>query len=167
MESAGAGEFLVRRAGAADAEAAFAVWQESAELLARADRRYALAPDSAERWQAAFAGWLARPDVAVLLAERTRKPAKVYGYIVGSLVESAPGLAGGRYGYVSELAIDSHGKPGAGRALFEALKDWFREQGAQHIEARVPARQPLAQAFWLAMGGTPFYEQMWVKLDRT
>jgi hypothetical protein len=50
--------------------------------------------------------------------------------------------------------------------MFDALCDWFKERGITAIEARVPSRHPIAQAFWRALGASELYEQMWLKLDK-
>jgi ribosomal protein S18 acetylase RimI-like enzyme len=160
-----AARFAVRRATLADAEKMLALWQEAAETLARADSRFHLAPDAAARWQNSLQDWLKRDDAALFVAESTTQAGRVLGYIIGSIVANLPALVPERYGYVSDLAVDAHGKVGGiGRGLFEALKVWFREQGVSHVEARVPHCHPVAQAFWRAIGATELYEQMWIKI---
>src|SRR5258708_5171737 len=124
MATSGSGTvYFVRRATLADTDAILFVWRETAEMLARGDSRYRLAPNAAECWQADLQNWLKRDDVAVFVAESTLKPGHVLGYIVGSVVSNVPTLKPGNYGYVSDLAVDSHGKAGGiGRNLFDALK---------------------------------------------
>ena len=107
-----------------------------------------------------------RDDIAVYVAESKITQGRVLGYIIGSMVSNIPGLPMEHHGYVTELAVDSHGKAGGiGRNLFDALKAWFRERHVTHIEARVPARHPVAQAFWRALGASELFEQMWLKLE--
>jgi GNAT superfamily N-acetyltransferase len=165
MTDSGA-RFVVRRAALADAEKMLALWQEAAEMLTQADSRYRLAPDAAARWRTSLQSWLQRDDTALFVAESTAQTGRVLGYIIGSVVDNLPTLVPERCGYVSDLAVDAHGKVGGiGRGLFEALKVWFREQGIAHVEARVPHRHPVAQAFWRAIGATELYEQMWIKIE--
>lgn len=153
----------VRRAQAADHDALRAIWQESATAFVKADPRYQLAPDAAAQWETALRGWLAQDATAIFVAERE---GKVLGYIIGTLTDNLPGLLPARYGYVSDLAVDFHAKTGGvGRALLEKLKTWFLAQGVSHVEARVPYRHPVAQAFWRAIGADKVYEQMWLKLE--
>jgi GNAT superfamily N-acetyltransferase len=157
--------FVVRRAAPSDAEQMLALWQEAAEMLASADSRYHLAPDAAARWRNALQDWLTRDDAALFVAESAAQDGHVLGYIIGSIVANLPALVPEQYGFVSDLAVDAHGKVGGiGRGLFEALKIWFHEKGISHIEARVPHRHPVAQAFWRAIGATELYEQMWIKI---
>jgi GNAT superfamily N-acetyltransferase len=94
------------------------------------------------------------------------KEGHLLGYIVGSVVENLPTLLPEKHGYVGDLAVDAHGKVGGiGRNLFEALKGWFRDRGVTHVEARVPYRHAVAQAFWRALGATEWYEHLWLKLE--
>jgi ribosomal protein S18 acetylase RimI-like enzyme len=156
----------VRRAQVADLESMLPIWQETVETLVRADPRYTLAADAAIRWQSAVTDWLSRTDTVVFIAERKGAGSKthVIGYMVGVIVPSAPGLVPEHYGCITELAIESHGKGGGiGRSLLEALREWFHQQGITRIEARVPSRNPIAQAFWRALGATELFEQMYIK----
>jgi hypothetical protein len=163
--------FAVRRATAADAEKMLALWQDAVQMLAKADSRFRLPEGATAHWQAALQEWLCRSDVAIFVAESTTKEDHLFGYIVGSIMNGLPTLVPERCGYVGDLTVDSHGKDaqgmvgGIGRGLFNALKDWFRDQGVTQVEARVPHRQPVGQAFWRAIGATELYEHMWLKLE--
>jgi hypothetical protein len=158
--------FVVRVATPADADKMLAVWQETADMLAKVDSRYRLAPDAAVRWQESLHTMLNRQDIAVFVAESTVREGHILGYIVGSVVPNMPTFAVQRIGLVSDLAVDSHGKVGGiGRSLFDAQATWFREQGIQHVLALVPHRHAIAQAFWRALGATTLLDQMWLKLD--
>jgi ribosomal protein S18 acetylase RimI-like enzyme len=158
--------FVVRRATPADADGILFIWQETADMLARGDSRYKLAPDAAALWRENLLSWVTQGDTAVFVSESLIKPGHVLGYIVGRLIDGEPTLQSARRGYVSDLAVDSHGKvSGIGRGLFDALKAWFRECGITQVEARVPSRHPVAQAFWRALGASELYEQMWLKLE--
>jgi ribosomal protein S18 acetylase RimI-like enzyme len=158
--------YVVRAATPTDTEKILALWQEAADMLAKADQRYRFAPDAASRRRTLLNEWLGRQDVAVFVAESTVKEGHLLGYIVGSVVENLPTLLPEKHGYIGDLAVDAHGKVGGiGRNLFEALKGWFQERGVTHIEARVPHRHAVAQAFWRALGASEWYEHMWLKLE--
>jgi hypothetical protein len=55
---------------------------------------------------------------------------------------------------------------GLGTGMLDALKVWFKSHSVTHIEARVPNRHAIAQAFWRAQGASEFYDQMWLRLDK-
>jgi ribosomal protein S18 acetylase RimI-like enzyme len=159
--------FTVRRAAADDADKLLFIWQETADMLSKSDRHITFAPDAADCWRRDLLEWLQRDDVAVFVAESQIAEGKVLGYIVGSIANNPPVLTPRQYGYVSELAIDSHAKMGGlGRSMLEALKLWFKERNLTHIEARVPNRHAIAQAFWRALGASELYDQMWLRLDK-
>jgi len=158
--------FVVRRAKPTDADALLFIWQETAGMLAKGDSRFRLTSDAAAQWKSELLRALQGEDIAVYVAESTVELDHILGYVVGTVLANAPTFAPERYGFVSDLAVDSHSKAGGiGRGLFDALKIWFHERGVAHIEARVPTRHPIAQAFWRALGATELYEQMWLKLD--
>jgi GNAT superfamily N-acetyltransferase len=166
----GAFTFAVRRGAADDLPALSGIWLEAAEAFVKADPRYALAEGAAAAWAEAMNGLMARPDAAIFVAAHTNPsdPAqhnRAIGYIVGTVEANMPGLMPARYGLVSDLAVDFHAKSGRiGREMYYALQDWFRAQRVTHIEARVPFRHPVAQAFWRAMGATKVSERMWLGL---
>lgn len=153
----------VRRATTADVPTLRAIWLEAMTAFVKADAHYQLAPNGADEWQMALETWLGRPEVAVFVAERG---GKVLGYIIAALAQNQPGLLPSHYGFVSDLAVDFHAKTGGvGRALLDAVIAWFRAGGITRIEARVPVRNAVAQAFWRAIGAHKTYEQMWLRTD--
>src|ERR1041385_3597519 len=100
--------FVVRRATSADIDAILFIWQETADMLARGDSRYKLAPDAAAIWRENLLQWLTQNDMAVFVSESLIKPGHLLGYIVGRLVDDEPTIQTQRRGYVSDLAVDSH-----------------------------------------------------------
>src|SRR4051812_3124715 len=120
MKNLGTG-FVVRRAVPADGEAMLKIWQESVDMLGKVDSRHKLAPDAAERWKSDLTGWLEQNYIAIFVAESLIQEGRILGYIIGSVLPNLPTLLPERFGFVSDLAVDSHGKLGGlGRALFDA-----------------------------------------------
>ena len=159
-------KFFVRRATPADADTMQFIWQETSDTLAKNDSRFRAAENAAAGWGKSLLEWMKRDDIAIFVAESKITEGRVLGYIIGSVVTNVPGLPVEHHGYVTELAVDSHSKAGGiGRALFDDLRKWFAEHGVTHVEARVPVRHAIAQAFWRALGASELYEQMWLKLE--
>ncbi|HLY26464.1 MAG TPA: hypothetical protein VKQ72_09005, partial [Aggregatilineales bacterium] len=104
--------FTVRRATPADAQDMQRVWQETVEMLGKADGRFHLKPDAADAWHKSLLDSLVREDMAVFVADSTLTPGRILGYIVGSIADNLPTLLPERHGFVGELAVDSHGKAG-------------------------------------------------------
>jgi ribosomal protein S18 acetylase RimI-like enzyme len=91
---------------------------------------------------------------------------KVVGQMIGTLRDEYPVFEPRRYGYVTDVAVDQAARrSGVGRALFEALKDWFRIRGISHLRLTVAHNNPVSQAFWRALGCTDYMDQMWYDLE--
>ncbi len=151
--------FAVRRATSADAQDMQRVWQETVNMLSQTDARHRLKPNAPDIWHQNLLDSLERKDAAIFVAESVATPGRILGYIVGSVADNLPTLLPEQHGFVSELAVDSHGKAsGIGRQLLDALKVWFRARGVTQIQALVPARHPVAQAFWRALA---YFSSSW------
>ena len=142
----------IRPAVTSDSEALSVLWRDTAETLTRLDRRLRLAPDGVMRWRTAFVVGLDRPDQHTVVAERGRI---VIGSMTGQINTNSPGFLPDQIGVISELIVDSHGRGGGiGTQMYDLLSQWFAAHGVTIIEARVPATNPIAQAFWRASGAS-------------
>ena len=66
---------------------------------------------------------------------------------------------------MTDVAVDPAARrSGVGRALFEAVKGWFRAQGVSHLRLMVAHNNSISQAFWRVMGCTDYMDQMWCNL---
>jgi GNAT superfamily N-acetyltransferase len=157
----GIDQIEVRPSSPEDGEVLAAIWLETAELLAAADPRFALAPDGVKQWRDAFALRLNDPDRAYFTAIRR-------GHAVGFLaigVQDNPGYGVGQTGLVYELCIDSHGRGGGvGAKLWEAATAWFQARQIVRVEVRIPTQHAIAQAFWRATGARAWYDHLSIKL---
>ena len=156
---------LIRPAQAADSETLARLWRDTAETLTRLDRRLRIAPDGEARWQAAFVAGLDQADQHTVVALRGRT---IIAAMTGQLGHNLPGFLPEKLGIITELIVDSHGRGGGiGTQLYEALAGWFTTQGVTMIEARVPAANPIAQAFWRASGAAEIYQVLRLKPIRS
>jgi ribosomal protein S18 acetylase RimI-like enzyme len=88
------------------------------------------------------------------------------GQIMGTLRDRVPVFEPARYGYVTDVIVDPAARrSGIGRALFAALKEWFRERGASYLKLQVAHHNPASQGFWRAMGCIDFMDVMWFDLE--
>ena len=157
----GLAELHIRPALAADSAALAVLWRDTADTLTRLDRRLRVAPDGLDRWRAAFVAGLSRSDQHSVVAMRGRT---LIASMTGQINSNAPGFLPDRIGLISELIVDSHGRGGGiGTRLADALVQWFAAEGVTVIEARVPASNPIAQAFWRASGATDMYHYLRLK----
>ena len=84
------------------------------------------------------------------------------GFIMGRLAQNPPMFRQPYYGYITDTCVDERWRRrGVGRALFEAMRAWFREQGLLTMQVNVAARNPTSQAFWRALGFTDFLDRLW------
>ncbi|MBC7249567.1 MAG: GNAT family N-acetyltransferase [Anaerolineae bacterium] len=152
----------VRRATEQDVPQILPLWQEMMSFHAALDPRFRPAPDGESHWAAAITAWMRREDNCVLVAEAG---GQIVGYIVGMMRENPPVLLPPRYGFVSDICVAPEWRRhGVGRRMFAALREWFRQQGADHIELRVAHNNPASQAFWRAVGCQDYMDSMWCEL---
>jgi ribosomal protein S18 acetylase RimI-like enzyme len=152
----------VRRATEIDVPDILPLWKEMMAFHAALDPRFRPAPGGDAHWAEAVSAWIQDGDNYVLVAEAE---GQIVGYIVGMMRENPPVLLPVLYGFVSDICVSPEWRQrGVGRQMFAALREWFRRQGADHIELRVAHNNPISQAFWRAVGCQDYMDSMWCKL---
>jgi GNAT superfamily N-acetyltransferase len=145
--------YFVRRAGRDDIDKLVPLWKEAVEMLVANDHRFSLNEGAAAQWAAATAAALDDEACVVFVAESRANPGRLLAYLVGKVTAAAALPHGQPTGVVCEIAIDFHARMGGiGTFLLTAFKGWLRERGVSCLEAHVPARHAIAQAFWRALG---------------
>jgi GNAT superfamily N-acetyltransferase len=127
------------------------------EVLADRMRADAGGPPSAPGWQQAYARGLRErlgaPDVAVFVIDRPAGEG-LAACGMGFIYERfpGPGLPDGRFGYVLGMATDPEfRRRGYGRAILEALLDWYRANGVRRVDLHATADgEPLYRAYGFA-----------------
>jgi len=158
-------EVRIRRAAEQDREAIGQLWLELMTHHAGLDPdAFCLADDALAQWYEIFEGRMADENCLLLVAE---VGGQVVGFIKGSVREENPLLAPGSYGYLGETSVTArYQRQGVGRRLYEALAAWFRERGISEVRLQVSAYNPVSDAFWRAMGFSPYLVHMRSRLDR-
>ena len=152
----------VRPASSDDAERLALIWRESMDTLTRLDSRVQVAPDGTDRWREAFLIELRRADRHTIIALRGTH---MVAAMTGAIVANAPGLLPERIGAVVMLIVEAHGQGGGiGTAMFTALSSWFAANAITVISVEVPTREPIAQAFWRALGASETAHKLSVRL---
>jgi ribosomal protein S18 acetylase RimI-like enzyme len=158
--------FAIRPGTEEDMSEMFRLWREMMDFHARVEPRFRPLPSPAgeEAW-----GKHLRQDVwgdehwCVFVAETD---GRLVGQIMGLLRDSVPVFVPERYGYVTDIVVDPAARrSGVARALFEALKAWFRERGVSHLQLQVAHNNSVSQAFWRAMGCTDYLNTLWYDLE--
>jgi ribosomal protein S18 acetylase RimI-like enzyme len=159
-------DFTIRPATEEDLPAMMCLWRENMDFHARVEPRLQVLPppEGEQAWEAHVRrDVLGCEDWCTLVAETD---GRVTGMIMGILRDPYPVFRPQTYGEVMNVAVDPAARRnGVGRALFEALKDWFRERGVLYLQMTVAHHNPVSQAFWRAMGCTDYMDQMWHDLE--
>ncbi len=152
----------VRQATEIDVPDILPLWKEMMAFHAALDSRFRPAPGGDAHWAKAISAWMQDEDNCVLVAE---VEGRIVGYIVGMMREHPPVLLPPCYGFVSDICVAPEWRQqGVGKRMFAALKEWFRRQGADHIELRVAHNNPTSQAFWRAVGCQDYMDHLWCGL---
>lgn len=153
----------IRRATPADAPALFRAWQDLRAHNASTDPRVIPAPVSEIEFTAGLRELLARPTGTLVIAEVNGQLA---GFIRAGVEENAPDRLPERHVGIGYLYVDPAARRrGIGRALFAAVRDWAASQdGVAHFEMTVLNQDGQAEAFWRALGFSPFIQRLWAPL---
>lgn len=153
MMVAGSLPVRVRPARHSDVPVLAGIWQELMDLHERTDERFALADDAIARWRALAHELLDRDDGYLLVAEADGKQV---GFCLGWLAKNPAIYRVSEVGFISEIAVTrSCRRRGAGRALIEAARSWFRHRRVGEFQLSTAIWNRDAQAFWEAVGGEP------------
>ncbi len=148
----------IRAANAADLPALAQLWHE--KLILQADQHTLPAPDAREQWVEAARVWLDDPRCGIFAAERD---GSLIGCVVG-WVQPMIGVTPGQIGLITQIALDAHRyQGGVGRALVEALREWFAAQGAVGTAVCTAHFDAVTQAFWRSLGAAEWMDVLWIK----
>jgi ribosomal protein S18 acetylase RimI-like enzyme len=159
-------DFAIRPATQDDLPEMLRLWREMMDFHARRDDRFR--PKPSPQAEQAWADYL-RQEIwdsdkcCLLVAEGD---GGLVGQISGMLRESVPVFEPDTYGYVTDIVVaPDMRRKGIGKALFNALEEWFRERGATHLQLQVLTSNPASQAFWRAIGCSDYSDMMWYDLE--
>ncbi len=152
----------IRAATRTDLPALALLWHEKTILqsLTPAGKHIQPAPDARAAWIASTETRLDDSQFALFAADND---GALIGYVAGNIFP-LPGLFPAQIGLISEIALDAHGyHGGVGRALVEALRAWFKTQGAEQVAVWTPRNDAVGQAFWRSLGAGEWVELLWLK----
>lgn len=157
------GRLTVRRARAADLTGVVRLWAELADHHHRLDRRFRpRAPDGCRTFRKWVREALTAKDSVLLLASVAGRPV---GFAHGGLKPGPPPLKPRLGGFVSHLVVTQYARRrGVGRRLLRAVEAWCRRRGAKAVTLTAAVRNAEGQAFYAAMGFTPWTATLWKSL---
>jgi GNAT superfamily N-acetyltransferase len=157
-------EVMIRPATRDDADAIARLWEQLvAYHRALDDNLPVAAPDGAQRYAERLIDRLEDSQTCVLVAQEGRK---IVGFVLGVVVDLVPEMfVSESGGFLADVFVEqAYRRRGIGQALVNALADWFRQQGLEHFEWYVAARNHEGRAFWQALGGVDVMLRMRVQL---
>ncbi len=92
----------------------------------------------------------------------------VIGYVLGVVVDLAPEMFEQEpSGFLADIFVEEdYRHAGVGRALVEALSDWFSRRDLRYFEWHVAARNADGLRFWQALGGRDVMVRMRAEVKR-
>lgn len=148
-------EIIVRQARAEDAEAIARLWTQLVEYHSALDATLPKAsPLGAVQYARRTEDQMRNPSARVLVAEDTDNR-RLVGYVMGVVVDLMPDIFTQEpSGFLADIYVAAdYRQAGVGRALVNALADWFRERGLHFFEWHVAAQNQVGIDFWHAMNG--------------
>lgn len=150
----------VRKVLPGDIPAVVAIWREFMTMLADTNPDYWDGRRGAAAFSAHLEAVLSSTDALAAVAETD-------GHIAGfalARVEALPEWFDTRIGLIRYLAVspDARGL-GVGKALFDAVVQWFRSQDIERVELYVLDGLP-ASGFWDRMGFKRFMERRFLNV---
>jgi GNAT superfamily N-acetyltransferase len=148
----------VRRATLDDVLGMVELWKEFMDLHAALQPFWTRDPRGHEAWTGFARQHVEDADKLALVAV---EDGQTIGYALAAVLEYPPVLTTSRYGMIRDTAVTAaHRGRGAGRALCEAMEQWFRARGVRHVELHVSTANAGARRFWRRMGFDDFVEKL-------
>lgn len=98
----------------------------------------------------------------VLVAER--EEGRVCGFGCVYVAQNLPMFEPRELGYISDLYVEpACRREGIGRALLEAIRQWFAEQRVPEVHLQVYVQNENGVGFWRSQGFEPFFQRMVLK----
>jgi ribosomal protein S18 acetylase RimI-like enzyme len=146
-------EVLIRPATAEDAQAVARMWERLVTFHRALDDDLPSAThDGAQRYAKSLAERVEDSHTCTYVAEGE---GQLIGYVLGVVVDFPPEMFEQEpSGFLADIYVEEGFRgQGVGRALVQALVEWFRTKGLDYFEWHVAARNADGVKFWRAMGG--------------
>lgn len=157
---------IIRAANKDDADAIGLLWRELVDYhLQLADNMPVPAKDGHFRYAQRIRYGISDPTIQTYVAEEN---GQLLGYVYGTVVDILPETFIEEYaGLIADIYVKAEYRHlGVGKALMQAMKDWFKLRGVSHYEWYVAAANQNGIEFWQnGMGGTPLMIRMRATLD--
>jgi GNAT superfamily N-acetyltransferase len=145
---------MIRTASANDVDAIGELWLQLVAYHRQIDpdNMPEAASDGARRYAVRIGDSLDDTHTRVFVAE---DKGRIVGYVMGVIVDMLPEtFEEARSGFLADIfVLGEYRHQGVGRALVEALRNWFQNRGVTHYEWFVAEKNAEARRFWEKVGG--------------
>lgn len=153
---------FIRKATFEDLGVILELWDKMMDEHQRRDPRIRLTEGALAAYRSYLSYHLVHSESCVRVAEG---PAGVVGFCLLTINRNLPMFHPERYGYLSDLAVEgSWRRQGIGRALLADVSRWLAGMNVHSIQLQYYSFNGAGEAFWRAMGFSPFYTRMWLDL---
>ncbi len=146
-------DIVIRPAVQADAEAVGKLWERLVLYHHQLDAHLPTASSEGARIYAErIAERIHDTHTHTLVAD---DHGRIVGFVMGLIMDMVPEIFEQEIGgFLADIFVEEdYRRTGIGRRLVDALTDWFRSRGVQHIEWYVAAHNQDGRAFWESVGG--------------
>lgn len=123
------------------------------------DSVYQRAEDGAKHFEELLKVRISEPSSQVLAATYG---GKLFGFIVGHITEMPSYYQDKVLGTITHITVskDVQAK-GLGTEMFDALVEWFKDQGAERVELQVSSKNEKGMGFWAKHGFEEFSRHLY------
>jgi len=147
-----------------DLDAIVRLWMEMMREHEKFDPRVRLSDTADEAYRQYARYYIDRPDARLLVARNGRE---VVGFCLAYRARNLPMFRPGAYGFISDMAVTRPWRNrGVGTSLLDAVMQWFRRHGVNHVQLQVYSRNARGVAFWRRCGFEDFVHGMWLNVPQ-
>ena len=151
-------EITIREATMEDMPSMLKLWTKLMEFHRTLSTHFELADDAENVWESFVRKQLDELNSLLIVAEFS---GSIVGFSLASIQSNIPVFKINKYGVIYDLFVEeTFRKRGIGRKIFDFAREWFEQNGVEHLQVSVAHHNPLAQRFWHAMGFTNYLDRL-------
>ncbi|MBC8230050.1 GNAT family N-acetyltransferase [bacterium] len=151
-------EITIRKATMKDMPSVLKLWTKLMEFHRTLSKHFEPADDAEKVWESYVRKQLDESNSLLIVAEVS---SNIVGFSLASIQANIPVFKIDKYGVIYDLFVEEtfRGR-GIGRKIFDFAREWFEQNGVEHLQVSVAHHNPVAQKFWHAMGFTNYMDRL-------